>query len=147
MELQAAVQLAPFRNRVVRLSAEDEAAVAPLLDTLAAEWGGELAIGSYPVSCTTSYGMPVCAGTLLCGSCQRYKHRVWLAVDVCILRCSSQLLRGLLAYMGCRCQPKMRQQWHPCWTHWQQSGAGKWRLARTRCVAMGDGICAQGNVN
>jgi hypothetical protein len=50
MELQAAVQLAPFRNRVVRLAAEDEAAVAPLLDTLAAEWGGELAIGSYPVS-------------------------------------------------------------------------------------------------
>jgi molybdopterin-biosynthesis enzyme MoeA-like protein len=49
MELQAAVQLAPFRNRVVRLAAEDEAAVAPLLDTLAAEWGGELAIGSYPV--------------------------------------------------------------------------------------------------
>lgn len=27
----------------------DEAAVAPLLDTLAAEWGGEVAIGSYPV--------------------------------------------------------------------------------------------------
>lgn len=51
-ELQAAVQLAPFSNRVVRLAAEDEAAVAPLLDTLAAEWGGELAIGSYPVSCS-----------------------------------------------------------------------------------------------
>jgi molybdopterin-biosynthesis enzyme MoeA-like protein len=50
LELQAAVQLAPFSNRVVRLAAEDEAAVAPLLDTLAAEWGGELAIGSYPVS-------------------------------------------------------------------------------------------------
>lgn len=48
-ELQAAVQLAPFSNRVVRLASEDEAAVAPLLDTLAAEWGGEIAIGSYPV--------------------------------------------------------------------------------------------------
>eukprot|EP00879_Flechtneria_rotunda_P024852 GHRR01026371.1.p1 GENE.GHRR01026371.1~~GHRR01026371.1.p1 ORF type:complete len:180 (+),score=65.05 GHRR01026371.1:811-1350(+) len=49
-ELQAAVQLAPFSNRVIRLAAEDEAAMAPLLDTLAAEWGGELAIGSYPVN-------------------------------------------------------------------------------------------------
>eukprot|EP00775_Hariotina_reticulata_P011537 gene11537-11680_t len=49
-ELQAAVQLAPFSNRVVRLLSEDEAAVAPLLDTLAAEWGSEISIGSYPVS-------------------------------------------------------------------------------------------------
>eukprot|EP00878_Enallax_costatus_P028716 GHUV01031051.1.p1 GENE.GHUV01031051.1~~GHUV01031051.1.p1 ORF type:complete len:571 (+),score=152.40 GHUV01031051.1:434-2146(+) len=49
-ELQAAVQLAPFSNRVVRLAEEDEAAVAPLLDTLAQQWGSEMAIGSYPVS-------------------------------------------------------------------------------------------------
>jgi molybdopterin-biosynthesis enzyme MoeA-like protein len=48
-ELQAAVQLAPFSNRVVRLLSEDEAAVAPLLDTLAAEWGSEISLGSYPV--------------------------------------------------------------------------------------------------
>lgn len=49
-ELQAAVQLAPFCNRVVRLCSEDEAQVAPLLERMADEWGGELAIGSYPVS-------------------------------------------------------------------------------------------------
>jgi len=50
-ELQAAVQLAPFSNRVVRLCSEDEAQVAPLLDTMSDEWGGEIAIGSYPVRC------------------------------------------------------------------------------------------------
>lgn len=33
-----------------RLDCYDEAAVAPLLDTLASEWGAEVAIGSYPVS-------------------------------------------------------------------------------------------------
>lgn len=49
-ELTAAVQLAPFSNRVVRLAADDEAAVAPLLNTLAEQWGSEIAIGSYPVS-------------------------------------------------------------------------------------------------
>lgn len=49
-ELQAAVQLAPFSNRVIRLCSEDEAQVAPLLETMAGEWGGEIAIGSYPVS-------------------------------------------------------------------------------------------------
>lgn len=49
-ELQAAVQLAPFSNRVVRLCSEDEAQVAPLLDTMSDEWGGEIAIGSYPVT-------------------------------------------------------------------------------------------------
>lgn len=48
-ELQAAVQLAPFSNRVVRLAQEDEAEVAPLLQTLAQQWGSEMAIGSYPV--------------------------------------------------------------------------------------------------
>lgn len=48
-ELQAAVQLAPFSNRVIRLCSEDEATVAPLLETMAGEWGGEIAIGSYPV--------------------------------------------------------------------------------------------------
>lgn len=57
-ELQAAVQLAPFSNRVVRLCSEDEAQVAPLLETMAGEWGGEIAIGSYPVS------RPGCANTL-----------------------------------------------------------------------------------
>lgn len=38
-----------FGNRVLRLSCADEAAVAPLLDRLAAEYGAEVAIGSYPV--------------------------------------------------------------------------------------------------
>ncbi|KIY94316.1 hypothetical protein MNEG_13647 [Monoraphidium neglectum] len=42
--------LNPFGNRVFRLDLYDEAAVAPLLDTLAGEWGGEVAIGSYPVT-------------------------------------------------------------------------------------------------
>jgi hypothetical protein len=49
-----------------------EAAVIPLLDTLAAEWGGELAIGLYPVRvrldvssiwsccCTVHYGHISC---------------------------------------------------------------------------------------
>lgn len=49
-ELQAAVHLAPFSNRVIRLNNEDEAQVAPLLTTMADEWGREIAIGSYPVS-------------------------------------------------------------------------------------------------
>jgi hypothetical protein len=44
------VQLAPFSNRVIRLNSEDEAQVAPLLTTMADEWGREIAIGSYPVS-------------------------------------------------------------------------------------------------
>ena len=41
------------RNRrpsVFRLDVADEAAVAPLLDTLAAEFGADVAIGSYPVT-------------------------------------------------------------------------------------------------
>ncbi|KAI8473634.1 MAG: MoaB/Mog domain-containing protein, partial [Monoraphidium minutum] len=49
-ELQTMATLNPFSNRVFRLGVADEAAVAPLLETLAGEWGGEVAIGSYPVT-------------------------------------------------------------------------------------------------
>jgi hypothetical protein len=48
-ELETMAKLNPFGNRVFRLDVYDEAAVAPLLDTLASEWGSEVAIGSYPV--------------------------------------------------------------------------------------------------
>ena len=43
------MQLPPFGNRLLRLNCEDEACVAPLLDTLSAEWGNDITIGSYPV--------------------------------------------------------------------------------------------------
>jgi hypothetical protein len=56
-ELQAAVQLAPFSNRVIRLCSEDEATVAPLLERMAGEWGGEIAIGSYPVGGVDSWAI------------------------------------------------------------------------------------------
>ncbi|GBF98909.1 FAD synthase [Raphidocelis subcapitata] len=49
-ELEAVAKLSPFGNVVFRLDTWDEAAVAPLLDVLASEWGGEVAIGSYPVT-------------------------------------------------------------------------------------------------
>jgi len=65
-ELQAAVQLAPFSNRVVRLLSEDEAAVAPLLDTLAAEWGSEISLGA-PGGGTAS-ALPADMVGRLCGS-------------------------------------------------------------------------------
>ena len=41
-----------------RLNVYDEAAIAPLLDTLAAEWGGEVAIGSYPVGWAVGSQLP-----------------------------------------------------------------------------------------
>lgn len=49
-ELEDMAQLSPFANRVFRLGVADEAAVAPLLDTLSLEFGGDVAIGSYPVT-------------------------------------------------------------------------------------------------
>jgi hypothetical protein len=47
MEHGARLQL--FHNVVLRLDAADEAQLAPVLDKLAAEFGGQLALGSYPV--------------------------------------------------------------------------------------------------
>lgn len=55
-ELETMATLSPFNNRVLRLNVYDEAAVAPLLDTLASEWGGEVAIGSYPVGSLSAGG-------------------------------------------------------------------------------------------
>ena len=48
-ELSAGGVLVPFRSVSLRLAPTDEAAVAPALEALRAEFDGGVAVGSYPV--------------------------------------------------------------------------------------------------
>ncbi len=50
LQLEKQVHLNPFSNRVLRLDVADEAAIAPLLEQVAMEYGSEVTLGSYPVS-------------------------------------------------------------------------------------------------